>query len=67
MKITAPLADAAILVELGSRIARLRLERNLKQAELAAQAGIGKRTLERMEAGGPTELIHLGRSEEHTF
>ena len=61
MKITAPLADAAILAELGSRIARLRLERNLKQAELAAQAGIGKRTLERMEAGGPTELINLVR------
>jgi hypothetical protein len=26
-----------------------------KQAELAAQAGISKRTLERMEAGGPTD------------
>lgn len=61
MKITAQLADAAILAELGSRIARLRLERNLKQADLAAQAGVGKRTLERMEAGGATEFSNLVR------
>ena len=61
MKITNPMVDALILQELGGRIARLRLERNLKQAELAAQAGISKRTLERMEAGGPTELVNLVR------
>ena len=61
MKITNSMVDAAVLAELGGRIARLRLERNLKQAELAVQAGISKRTLERMEAGGPTELVNLVR------
>ena len=37
------------------------MERNLKQADLATQAGISKRTLERIEAGGPTEVINLIR------
>jgi transcriptional regulator with XRE-family HTH domain len=61
MKIANDLVDAVILQELGARIARLRLERNLTQTELATQAGISKRTLERMEAGGPTELAKLVR------
>ena len=51
MRITNQNTDEAILVELGGRLARLRLDRNLTQAELATQAGISKRTLERLEAG----------------
>jgi transcriptional regulator with XRE-family HTH domain len=51
MKITRLAGDDAVLGELGARIARLRLERNLTQAQLAAQAGIGKRTVERLETG----------------
>jgi len=43
------MSDEALLQELGQRIARLRLERNLSQAQLAEQAGISKRTLERLE------------------
>ena len=34
------LTDAAVLTELGSRLARLRLQRNLTQAQLAREAGI---------------------------
>lgn len=51
MKITAQLADDAVLKELGARIARLRLDQNLTQADLADLAGVGKRTIERLESG----------------
>ncbi|MCP4165924.1 MAG: helix-turn-helix transcriptional regulator [Chloroflexi bacterium] len=36
---------------LGQRVERLRLSRNITQADLAKQAGIGIRTLRRLEAG----------------
>ncbi len=45
------LGDAAVLTELGSRIGAARLARDLTQAELAREAGVSKRTLERIEAG----------------
>ncbi|MEO8204057.1 MAG: helix-turn-helix transcriptional regulator [Betaproteobacteria bacterium] len=61
MKITGELVDAAVLRELGERLARIRLGRNLTQADLATQAGVSKRTVERMEAGGPTQLVNLVR------
>ena len=51
MKITARLTDDAALRELGSRLASARLERNLTQAALAEQAGVAKRTVERLESG----------------
>jgi transcriptional regulator with XRE-family HTH domain len=51
MKISAQLTDAAILGELGQRITGARLERNLTQAALAADAGVSKRTIERLESG----------------
>lgn len=51
MKITSQLTDAAILEELGSRLMSVRLERNLTQAALAKQAGVAKRTVERLESG----------------
>ena len=61
MKISSQAVDGAILRELGARLARVRLERNSTQAALAEQAGVSKRTLERMEAGGPTQLVNLVR------
>jgi len=61
MKITALLTDDAVLAELGARLARRRLELQLTQAEVAEQAGIGKRTLERMEAGQASQLGTLVR------
>lgn len=51
MKIGAELADGVVLRELGERLTRIRLERNLTQAALAQQAGVSKRTVERLETG----------------
>lgn len=51
MKISNGTTDQAILQELGARLAKVRLEKNLTQAQLAAQAGVSKRTLERLESG----------------
>ena len=51
MKITPLLTDAAVLAEIGSRVERVRLERNVAQAELAREAGISRRTLVRARAG----------------
>ena len=53
--------DAAALAELGRRLAQLRIGRQLSQAELARKAGIGKRTLERLEAGDTTQTKTLLR------
>ena len=51
MKITKQATDAVILGELGGRLAKIRLNRNLTQAELAIEAGVSKRTVERLETG----------------
>jgi transcriptional regulator with XRE-family HTH domain len=56
MKISKQVVDAGVLTELGQRIVQARLQRNLTQIGLAEQAGISKRTLERMEAGGSVQL-----------
>lgn len=54
-------SDDTVLAALGARLARTRLERNLSQQRLAAEAGISKRTLERMEAGEDGKLSNLVR------
>ena len=51
MKITPHLADQAVLTVLGERLARLRLAQDLTQQQLAEQAGLGLRTLQRLELG----------------
>lgn len=51
MKITGQLTDESILTELGARLARVRIESDLTQAALAEQAGVSKRTVERLESG----------------
>ncbi len=56
MKISKQVVDAGVLTELGQRIVHVRLQQNLTQIGLAEQAGISKRTLERMEAGGSVQL-----------
>jgi len=61
MKISGLLADEAILSELGGRIARHRLELQLTQASLAEQAGVAKRTVERIEAGASAQMSSLIR------
>lgn len=61
MKIEAGQSDAVILTELGERLARTRLERNVSQAELAREAGVSKATIERLEAGAPVKSNNLVR------
>lgn len=61
MKITDLHTDDAVLAELGVRIAGRRVEMQLTQAVVAEQAGIAKRTLERMEAGKTSQLATLVR------
>lgn len=51
MRISSQLTDAAVLKELGGRLADARLRRNLTQAALAEEAGVSKRTVERLESG----------------
>jgi transcriptional regulator with XRE-family HTH domain len=61
MKITHQLTDDAILTELGTRLAQRRLAREMTQAEVADQAGIAKRTLERIESGASAQMVSLIR------
>ena len=51
MKITKQSTDALVLAELGGRLAQTRLNRNLTQAQLATEAGVSLRTIQRLELG----------------
>ncbi len=51
MKIDKNLSDAALLQLIGHRLAGLRLAQNLTQRQLAEQAGLGLRTIQRLESG----------------
>jgi len=51
MKIEPHMSDESLLQVIGERLAQLRLSRNLTQARLAEQAGLGLRTVQRMELG----------------
>ena len=51
MRLTKHVTDEAILRELGGRLASARLAGNLTQAGLAEEAGVSKRTIERLESG----------------
>lgn len=61
MKIEIQARPEAVVAELGLRIAHRRIELGITQAQAAAQAGVGKRTIERIEAGGDTQLTTLIR------
>jgi transcriptional regulator with XRE-family HTH domain len=61
MNITDLLTESAILEEIGRRLARERIGKSLTQAELAEQAGISKRTVERIESGMSSQLSNLIR------
>jgi len=61
MKISKLLADDAILAEIGERLARRRLDLQLTQAEMAEQAGVAKRTVERIEAGASAQMSSIIR------
>jgi transcriptional regulator with XRE-family HTH domain len=56
MNISENLTDESVLIEIGRRIARHRLDHQLTQAEMAEQTGVSKRTVERIEAGASAQL-----------
>jgi transcriptional regulator with XRE-family HTH domain len=61
MKITTELTDLAVLHEIGDRLERRRIDAGFTQAQLAEEAGISKRTVERIEAGHSTDFVMLVR------
>ena len=61
MKITDELNDSAVLTELGQRLTHRRVEAGLTQEDLAREAGVSKRTVERLEAGNSIQLTSLVR------
>jgi transcriptional regulator with XRE-family HTH domain len=61
MRIDDQSSDETITVELGKRLAALRLSRQITQAQLAHEAGISKRTVERIEDGESTQLVNVIR------
>lgn len=61
MKITSDLADTAVLQEIGERLERRRIDAGLTQARLAEEAGVSKRSLERIAAGRSTDFVLLLR------
>ncbi len=58
---TNALSDEALLAELGSRISRRRIAARLTQSQVAKEAGISKRTVERIENGASAQLSSLIR------
>ena len=61
MKLHKLLSDDAILAEIGQRVAQRRINAQLTQAQLAKQAGVGKRTIERFENGESTHMSSVIR------
>jgi len=61
MRITTDSTDPAVLEELGSRLRNARLRRNKSQADLAAEAGVGRVTVQRIEDGNSASLTNLIR------
>jgi transcriptional regulator with XRE-family HTH domain len=53
--------DDTVLAEVGDRLNAARLSRNLTQAALAKEAGVSKRTIERLEAGQSVQLTNFIR------
>lgn len=52
-----PLAVARAISRLGQNIARARIRRGLKQADLAKKTGLALGTLKRVEEGSPTTAL----------
>ncbi len=61
MKIDNYLTDESALSELGMRLERIRLERNLTQRQLAAEAGVAYKAIQRIEAGESVKLTSFIR------
>lgn len=54
-------SDATVLAALGERFRGARLARNLSQAALAEEAGVGRETVVRIEGGGSASFLTLVR------
>ncbi|MGE4559902.1 MAG: helix-turn-helix domain-containing protein [Desulfobulbus sp.] len=61
MNISKLMTDDAVLAEIGTRIARYRIDQQVTQADLAEQAGVSKRTVERVEAGASVQFSTIIR------
>lgn len=61
MNIENLMSDKAVLEEVGHRLSRCRVEQEVTQAKLAKEAGLSKRTVERIEAGESTQTSSLVR------
>ncbi|MBN2340195.1 MAG: helix-turn-helix domain-containing protein [Deltaproteobacteria bacterium] len=59
MQIDNYITPAAVLQELGRRVEWRRREIGITQQELASRCGVGKRTVERIEAGHDTQVSTL--------
>jgi transcriptional regulator with XRE-family HTH domain len=57
----ADLTDTAVLHEVGARLECRRIDAGLTQAQVSEEAGISKRTVERIEAGRSTDFVMLLR------
>ena len=55
------ISDDALLNELGERLHRYRLNRNMTQVALAKEAGVSERTINRLEHGHSTQLSNFIR------
>lgn len=61
MKIDNLLTDDMVLQEIGDRIAKLRLNKNMTQAQLADSAGVSLSTVSRVEGGNSSQISNLVR------
>jgi len=61
VQISNTLSDDAMLQELGRRLQRHRLSRNVTQDSLAREAGVSTPTVQRLEAGSSVQLVSLLR------
>jgi len=53
------MSDAAVIEELGKRIQRYRLNRNMTQDELAKKAGLARYSVSQLENGGNFSCLTL--------
>jgi transcriptional regulator with XRE-family HTH domain len=58
---TARISETSILSELSARLAQARLDLDMTQEGLAEEAGVSKRTVERLESGQSVQLSNLIR------
>ena len=61
MKINELITDDAVLAEVGQRLAQRRISRQMTQAQLADEAGVSKRTVERFENGESAQILSVIR------